>query len=1115
MYGALPLVLLLSLTDVASVVAAPPTAPVKHSTPTQSATSSILSATRLGAVSFADSTHGWAGGYAGNEGMNGHGVLLATSDGGSTWALQAVPSDLAAVNAMSFPNASDGWAVGIDRAGSPEVIATTTGGARWTRQAVLGLDAEQGSFAGVSFVDAAHGWIVGSTADTLQTLLYSTSDGGATWSDQSAPTVTGADPISAMSFGDSRHGWLATNTQMAGSLFSTADGGHSWARQSNITFGGPIAAITFVDAMDGFIAVQGPVLSTHPGAVAVTHDGGATWQTTPVATNTVLGLAAMDARHAAVLGGGPNVRDVDSTSDGSTWSDTSAQGANAQAIAIAGGRLVVVGVLPCGGASAQYSTDAGATWTQSLATAAEANVNIVQVLGIDPLTVSANTYCNGFEIQRTVNGATTTIPDPPGITQLGGAAFPTPTTGWVVGGGPTTNGGQVWKTLDGGATWQQLSLADPTAGTPVFYDTEHGVVVGYNTLNVTTNGGATWTTVPFSLAYNNVAGLTPPIKFVDSTHLWAIGQLTGGWPRMESSSDGGVTWHVTSALAESNGPYSDFSFTDVNHGWVVGQDSTTQVGFTDYTSDGGQTWTERYMPSSVAVKSISFPPGSSTGWRVVEATSFLAGSALPLTSSLEITHDGTHWLPIQFPGQMQFLSQVHALDPLHAWVNGTDQLGRAAVFETYDGGGTWTSDYPDSSTGLVSASPPPPPGPFVPVPPVRICDTRAASAGQPANQCSGRRVGSAGNGGLETLDFQTAGLAGLPADPSQYSAVILHVTATQPDAASYVTNFASGIPRPYASNLNTAPNQTVGNLIEVATGSDGHLELFNAQGTTDLVVDVEGYVSANTNSGESFTGVTPFRACDTRAPSPTNATQCAGATMSAGSTREVQVTGLTGSGIPATGVSAVVLNATATGPNQASFLTLYPTGSARPLASSLNFAPGQTVANRVTMPVGPCSSGGGSCVTVYNYSGDVDVVLDISGYYSSASSTSANGTFTAMTPTRLCDTRAPSANNITMCAGTGLAGGTPLNLQLAGADGIPANAKAVVANVTVTDPTTSGYLTVYPGTATQPLASDVNFTKGQTVPNLVVAALGSDGSLSLYTSATTADVVVDIVGYYT
>ena len=76
-------------------------------------------------------------------------------------------------------------------------------------------------------------------------------------------------------------------------------------------------------------------------------------------------------------------------------------------------------------------------------------------------------------------------------------------------------------------------------------------------------------------------------------------------------------------------------------------------------------------------------------------------------------------------------------------------------------------------------------------------------------------------------------------------------------------------------------------------------------------------------------------------------------------------------------MAAVVLNVTVTNPNSGSYLTVYPTGSALPTASNLNFMPGQTVPNLVVVKVG--SNGQ---LNVYNAVGNTDVIFDVTGWYS-------------------------------------------------------------------------------------------------------------------------------------
>jgi hypothetical protein len=98
-------------------------------------------------------------------------------------------------------------------------------------------------------------------------------------------------------------------------------------------------------------------------------------------------------------------------------------------------------------------------------------------------------------------------------------------------------------------------------------------------------------------------------------------------------------------------------------------------------------------------------------------------------------------------------------------------------------------------------------------------------------------------------------------------------------------------------------------------------------------------------------------------------------TLAQGTTLTVQVAGA--GGVPATGVTAAVLNVTVTNTAKASFLTVWPTGANRPTASDLNWVAGQTVPNLVVVKLGADGA-----VQVFNAAGSVDVVVDVSGWYS-------------------------------------------------------------------------------------------------------------------------------------
>ncbi len=126
-------------------------------------------------------------------------------------------------------------------------------------------------------------------------------------------------------------------------------------------------------------------------------------------------------------------------------------------------------------------------------------------------------------------------------------------------------------------------------------------------------------------------------------------------------------------------------------------------------------------------------------------------------------------------------------------------------------------------------------------------------------------------------------------------------------------------------------------------------------------------------------------------------------------------------------------------------------------------------------------------------------------------SVSVAGAFGSLSPTRLLDTR-----NGTGAPQGAVAAQHAVSVQVTGRAGVPASGvSAVVVNVTVTEPTGTGWIAAYADGTTRPAVSNLNFTRGQTVPNLVVAPVGSNGKIALYNgSGGTAHLIADISGYF-
>lgn len=272
-----------------------------------------------------------------------------------------------------------------------------------------------------------------------------------------------------------------------------------------------------------------------------------------------------------------------------------------------------------------------------------------------------------------------------------------------------------------------------------------------------------------------------------------------------------------------------------------------------------------------------------------------------------------------------------------------------------------------------------------------------------------------------------------------------------------------------------------------------------------------------------YSPLSPVRACDTRAGNPSGltgpaASNCpAGSTLPAQGTRTITVAGAFGVPSDAT---AVVLNVTAVTPAAGGYLTVYPAGVARPVASNINVTPGSVVPNLVEV-----GTGAGGKISVFSLA-RTDLVVDVEGYVSPAASGGAGAGLYAPLPSpeRICDTRAgnPSAlsgaaaDNCTGTddAGSTLAAGGTKTIDVAeAAFGIPADATAAVFNVTVANPTATGFLTVFPAGSAQPLASNVNYNARQVTANRVVVPLAG-GQISIFSHAQ-ADVIVDVSGYYT
>ncbi|MEV4561607.1 PKD domain-containing protein [Kitasatospora sp. NPDC049285] len=355
--------------------------------------------------------------------------------------------------------------------------------------------------------------------------------------------------------------------------------------------------------------------------------------------------------------------------------------------------------------------------------------------------------------------------------------------------------------------------------------------------------------------------------------------------------------------------------------------------------------------------------------------------------------------------------------------------------------------------------------------PRRVMDTRSGLGAPKA------KVGPNG-----TVKLKVTGTPGIPDDGSVAS-VLVNLTGTGASEPTHVIAYDGG-QRPDTSNLNAVPGRDVGNAAMVPVAADGTITVYNHGGSLDLIADLQGYYSTGKVPSRNLYASDAVRVLDTRTSHP----------VGPDGTVTFNVRELPGQ-VPA-GASVVVLNVTATGADQDTYVTANPV--ARPVTySSLNVSRGATVSNQVTAPIDAAGN-----VTLYNHVGSVHLIADLQGFYGSDYPNA--GQVVPITPVRALDTRTTSKLNPFEVRG--------INAR---SYGVPAGASAVLVNLTGLNATEEGWQALIGTYAVNasPGTSNLNLTPGAVVPNLALVPINQWGYFSVVNHAGTADAIVDIQGY--
>lgn len=365
-------------------------------------------------------------------------------------------------------------------------------------------------------------------------------------------------------------------------------------------------------------------------------------------------------------------------------------------------------------------------------------------------------------------------------------------------------------------------------------------------------------------------------------------------------------------------------------------------------------------------------------------------------------------------------------------------------------------------------------GGFVALSPTRYVDTRYT-------------LPVAANG---TLDLLIAGRNGIPSDAA---AVSVNITVTAPKAGGYILAYPTGSTSS-SSTLNFVGGQTVPNAAIVSIGTGGSITLRNASlGTTHLIVDVTGYYRTVTSKIPGvYVAQTPVRVADSRTIGAVAPNADLVVDLSA------QIAASLGA---ITAPASAVLNITVTEPKTVGYATVYPSDSPLPLASTLNFTGGKTLANMAIVRVGADGR-----IRVRNASsGSTQIVVDLSGFFVGGAVAMHGGFVPLDSPHRVLDTRI-GLGYPTVAASTATC---ILNPNLP-------DAAAVALNVTVTETHVSGYVVVWPDDRARPTASQVNFVGNDTEANFGQIRLSAAKTLAFANmSPASAQVIADVAGYYT
>jgi len=369
---------------------------------------------------------------------------------------------------------------------------------------------------------------------------------------------------------------------------------------------------------------------------------------------------------------------------------------------------------------------------------------------------------------------------------------------------------------------------------------------------------------------------------------------------------------------------------------------------------------------------------------------------------------------------------------------------------------------------------------FVPVPPCRVVDTRGPNGpfGGPPIQ-----------GGTFRSFPLPQGACNIPASAGAY---VFTVTVIPNGRLSLLTVYPTGENRGAVTTMVSLDGRIKSDPTVVPAGTNGAVSVY-ASDTTNVVIDIGGYFAPVSQNTLQFYPLPPCRVVDTRGPNG----PLGGPYLPGGQERDFPV--LESPCTQGLNPLAYSMNFTAIPRGPLSYLTVWPTGQAQPLAITLTDPTGTVVAD-----AGIVAAGINGAISVYP-SNDTDLVIDIDGFFAPPGSGGLS-LYPTTAPCHAFDSRKSVFD-------LGFSGMIVAPVALPGNPcGLPSSAQAFVFNATVYPPGALGYLTLWPDGDPQPFVSNLNALDGSVTSNMAIVP-NLNGLTDAFASNTTL-LSLDVLSYF-